>query len=178
MAFENEARLVARMLAGEAGAVEEFIAQYRPFIFAILLRHLKLSPDEAEEIFQRFLVRIWEQDYRRLRDWRGKTRLAVYLARIARNLAHDYRRESRFFVQESPDWPVEDDTLQNIERQIMIETALAKLSPRERSLIHRRFLLEESYEEIAEALEMTPNSVGVALLRAKLRLKHILGQKK
>ncbi len=177
MAFEKETRLVARMLAGEAGAVEEFIAEYRPFVYAILTRYLKLSPEDAGEVFQRFLVHIWEDDYRRLRNWRGNTRLAVYLAKIIRNLAEDYRRERRFLVQDPPDRPVDDAGLQNIERQTMIESALRKLSSRDRELIHRRLLLEESYEEIARALGMTPNGAGVALSRAKIRLKQILGKK-
>lgn len=177
MAFEKDTRLVARMIAGEAGAVEEFIAEYRSLVYAILTRYLKLSPEDAGEVFQRFLVHIWEDDYRRLLNWRKKTRLAVYLAKIVRNLAEDYRRERRFLLQDPPDEPVEDAGLQSVEKRAVLEAALRKLSSRDRELIHRRLLLEESYEEIGRALGMTPNSAGVALSRARTRLKQILRKK-
>src|SRR5436190_2155894 len=71
MAFEDDVRLVASILAGDAGAVEQFISEYRQFIYAILVRYLSLSSADAEEVFQRFLFHLWEDDYRRLRDWRG-----------------------------------------------------------------------------------------------------------
>jgi DNA-directed RNA polymerase specialized sigma24 family protein len=51
---------------------------------------------------------------------------------------------------------------------------MGKLSERDRDLIHRRYYLEESYRDIAEALGLTVNHVGVALFRAESRLKVIL----
>jgi RNA polymerase sigma factor (sigma-70 family) len=55
-----------------------------------------------------------------------------------------------------------------------VKAALAMLSDRDRDLIHRRYYLEASYREIAEALGITVNHVGVALFRAESRLKVIL----
>jgi|SRR5438552_15017397 len=177
MAFEDDVRLVASILAGDAGAVEQFISEYRQFIYAILVRHLSLSSDDAEEVFQRFLFHIWEDDYRRLRDWRGKTTLAGYIARIARNLGHDFRRQSRFEGQECPDVARDDPRLANVERAEMLERALPLLSARDRELIHRRFYLEQTHSEIAEAFGMTASAIGVALSRAKRRLKKIIDKK-
>ena len=174
MAFENDVQLVTSMLAGESGAVEQFILEYRQFIFTIFVRYLNLSSEEANEVFQRFLFCVWEDDFRRLRDWRGNTSLSAYIARIARNLAHDYRREHRFETQEYPDLPIDDPRLANVERGEIIERALSRLSPRDRELIHRRFYLEQSHNEIAEALGIAANNVGVALSRAKQRLRKIL----
>jgi len=55
-----------------------------------------------------------------------------------------------------------------------LKAAIGKLSERDRDLIHRRYYLEESYREIANALGITVNHVGVALFRAESRLKLIL----
>jgi RNA polymerase sigma factor (sigma-70 family) len=174
MAFENDVQLVARMLGGEAAAVEQFISEYRQFIFTILVRYLNLTSEDADEVFQRFLFNVWEDNFRRLRDWRGNTSLSAYIAKIVRNLAHDYRREHRFEAQEYPDLPVDDPRLANVERGEMIERALSRLSRRDRELIHRRFYLEQSHIEIARALGIETNNAGVALSRAKQRLKRIL----
>jgi RNA polymerase sigma factor (sigma-70 family) len=56
----------------------------------------------------------------------------------------------------------------------VLKAAMGKLSERDRDLIHRRYYQEESYREIAEALGLTVNHVGVALFRAESRLKLIL----
>lgn len=178
MASEDEVRLVARLLAGDAGAIEQFISEYRRFIYAILTRHLGLPAAEAEEVFQRFLVHIWEDDFRRLRYWTGKAALRAYLGKIARNLAHDYRRERRLNSQSDyPGQVIENEQLQNAEKRRLLETAMSKLLSRDRELIYRRHYLEQSYREIAEALGITTNNVGVALSRAESRLRRILLEK-
>src|SRR5437762_9062603 len=169
MAFEDDGQLVARILAGDAGAVEQFISEYRQYIYAILIRYINLPSADADEVFQRLLFHLWENDFRRFRQWRGKTTLAAYIGRIARNLGHDYRRQLRFETQDCPDIPVEDLRLENIEREEMIQRAVSRLSIRDRDLIHRSFYLDQTHLEIAEALGMTANSVGVALSRAKRR---------
>jgi RNA polymerase sigma-70 factor (ECF subfamily) len=176
MNFEDDVQLVARMIAGDERAAEQFISGYRQFIYTILLRHLNLPFADADEVFQRFLFHIWEDGFRRLRDWRGKTNLSSYIARIVRNLAHDYRRESRFESQESLDVPLDDPGLANVEREQIVEHALLRLSRRDRELIRRRFYLEQTHAEIAAALGMTANTVGVALSRVKVRLRKILEQ--
>jgi RNA polymerase sigma factor (sigma-70 family) len=56
----------------------------------------------------------------------------------------------------------------------LLKMALENLRERDRELIHRRYYLDESYREIAEALGMTVNHVGVSLFRAESRLKNIL----
>jgi RNA polymerase sigma factor (sigma-70 family) len=132
----------------------------------------------VEEVYQRFLLHIWEDGYRRLRRWSGTRSLRSYLGAIARNLARDYRRE-RHRIAEHVDCcevsliPV-SETRSEWSRAGVVKAALGKLSERDRDLIHRRYYLEESYREIADALGITVNHVGVALFRAESRLKVIL----
>ena len=174
MGYEDDRRLVARILAGEAGAIEQFISEYRQFIYTILIRHLNLRREDADELFQQFLFHIWEDDYRRLRRWRGGSRLTSYLARIARNLAHDFRRNDPLEIHEVRDVVFDDQRLTDLDRRQLMERALSRLSHRDRELIRRRFYQDQSRSEIAEALRMTPDRVSVALSRAKARLKKIL----
>ena len=174
MSLQDDRQLVDRMLAGGENAVARFVSEYRQFIYTIFVRYLNLRAEDADELFQRFLFHIWEDDFRRLREWRGKTSLSGYIAKIARNLAHDYRRELRLETQNFPDVPLDDPRLMNVERREMIEQALSRLSPRHRELLRRRYYLEQSHAEIAQMLGMTVTNVGVSLSRAKLRLKKIL----
>jgi RNA polymerase sigma factor (sigma-70 family) len=174
VAFPDDERLVSRLLLGEADAVEQFISEYRQFVYTIFLRHLNFRSQDADELFQRFLVHIWTDDFRRLRRWSRNTSLPSYLARIARNLAHDYRREARFEAPQIPETSREDVRLENVEQRDWIDRAISRLSQRDRELIHRYFYLEQSYYDIAKALGITVNNTGVGLSRAKHRLKKIL----
>jgi RNA polymerase sigma factor (sigma-70 family) len=173
MALEKDLHLVADVLAARAGALEAFVAHHRAFVYAILTRHLSFSPNEADEIFQRFMIHIWEDDYRRLRSWSGRGSLRAYVGTMVRNLGHDYRRESSAdaCLREgiSACMPAAID-----ERLEVLRFALLKLSKRERDLLSRRYDLEQSYREIADALGMTISHVGVALHRAEKRLRKLL----
>jgi RNA polymerase sigma factor (sigma-70 family) len=148
--------------------LQRFISEYRQFVYAIFVRYLNLRPEDADELFQRFLFHIWQGDFRRVRDPKA------YIARIARNLGHDYRKELRQEAQDCPDAPIDDLSFARIERREMIERALARLSVRDRDLIRRHFYFDQSYADIGRDLGMTTNNVGVALFRAKFRLKKIL----
>ena len=172
MTLDDEVRLVARILDGDRDAFEELIARYRALIYAILTRHLNLGHDDADEVFQRFLVHIWENDFRRLRAWSRTALLAAYLGKIARNLARDFQRERRAEFRGYPP----DTSPEETERQEMVQAAIAELSPRDRELIHRRHYLGQTYGEIAKDLGITLSHAGVALSRAQFRLKQILLQ--
>jgi RNA polymerase sigma-70 factor (ECF subfamily) len=178
MDLDDEMRLVARLLSGDARALEQFVDTYRRFITSILSRQPKLYSHDVDEVYQRFLFHIWEDGYRRLRPWRGTRSLRSYLGAIARNLARDYRRERCRNPDNAADREMavmpEPEMRSDWNRVGVLKAAMAKLSERDRDLIHRRYYQEESYREIADALGLTVNHVGVALFRAESRLKLIL----
>jgi RNA polymerase sigma factor (sigma-70 family) len=175
MASQEELRLVAEVVAGRVGALEAFIAEYRTFVYAILTRHLNFTPADADEVFQRFLIHVWEDNHRRLRRWSGRGTLAAYIGTMVRNLSHDYRRESkRESAIEYAEPIFQGAGLAEDERVKSIQSALSKLSARDRELIHHRYDLGQSYKEIAACLGLTVSNVGVALHRAERRLKKLL----
>jgi RNA polymerase sigma factor (sigma-70 family) len=178
MELEEETRLVAQLLSGDSRALEQFVAAYRRFITSILSRQPNLCAGDVEELYQRFLLHIWEDDYRRLRPWSGTRSLRAYLGAVARNLARDYRRERRRLSEcaEYRDMgvlPVPECHRESA-RVAALKSALVKLSDRDRDLIYRRYFLDETYREIAQGLGMTVNHVGVTLFRAETRLKIML----
>ena len=175
MASQEELRLVADVVEGRGGALESFIAEYRAFVYAILTRHLNLSPADADEVFQRFLIHVWEADYRRLRRWSGRGTLAAYLGTMVRNLTHDYRREeARRAAPEDLEFHPESRSPEKDERALLLETALDRLPLRDRDLIRRRYDREQSYREIAAELGITIGNVGVSLHRVEKRLRKLL----
>jgi len=178
MDLDDEMRLVAGLLSGDVSALEQFVATYRRFITSTLSRQPYLYSQDVDEVYQRFLLHIWEDGYRRLRPWRGTRSLRSYLGAIARNLARDYCRERHrnphdAANRETAVMPAAE-MRGDWNRVGVLKTAMGKLSVRDRDLIQRRYYQEQSYREIADALGLTVNHVGVALYRAESRLKLIL----
>ena len=178
MDLDEELQLVAQMMSGDVYALDRFVRTYRRFITSILNRQPDLYSQDVEEVYQRFLFHIWEDGYRRLRPWSGTRSLRFYLGAIARNLARDFRRERcrlsySFLDCETVLLPAVEGFAENSEAG-MVRAALGSLSVRDRDLIHRRYYREESYREIAVAMGITVNHVGVALFRAESRLKLLL----
>jgi RNA polymerase sigma-70 factor (ECF subfamily) len=178
MDLDDEMRLVSRLLSGDPRALEQFVETYRRFITSILSRQPNLCSQDVEEVYQRFLLHIWEDGYRRLRPWRGVRSLRSYLSAIARNLARDYRRERYRNPNSAVDCEMAvmpaTEVRGDWSRVGVLKAAMGKLSERDRDLIHRRYYQEETYREIADALGLTVNHVGVALFRAESRLKLLL----
>lgn len=178
MDLDDETRLVARLLSGDPRALEQFVQTYRRFITSIVSRQPNLHSQDVDEVYQRFLLHIWEDGYRRLRPWSGTRSLRSYLGSIARNLARDYRRERRRNSENATARELAVIPAAEAKNDwgtvAVLTSAVGKLSERDRDLIHRRYYLEESYREIADALGLTVNHVGVALFRAETRLKFIL----
>jgi RNA polymerase sigma factor (sigma-70 family) len=178
MDLNDEMRLVTRLLSGDGCALEQFVQTYRRFITSVLSRQPNLYSQDVDEVYQRFLLHIWEDGYRRLRPWRGTRSLRSYLSAIARNLARDYRRERSRSSDHAAECEIAlmttAETHCDWSSTAVLTAAVEKLSVRDRDLIHRRYYREETYREIADALGLTVNHVGVALFRAETRLKLIL----
>jgi len=69
---------------------------------------------------------------------------------------------------EEPEIAIENTT------QTLVAQNLAKLNPRHRDVIERKYLMDQSNEEIAAVLGMTNNGVRSALFRTEKRLHELL----
>lgn len=187
---DTDSALIARILRGERRAHDAFVQRYERLIYRILYR-MGFSGEEVEDLRQQVFVHLWEHDCRRLRQWRGGGKFSSYLGIVVTRLAWDTRRSRPAIPTPSimweaeegggicapPDaaWDPEAAALRG-ERAAAVQGALDRLSRRDRELIRRRHGHEQSYREIAAALEITVNHVGVALARAEERLRRTLCQ--
>jgi RNA polymerase sigma-70 factor (ECF subfamily) len=97
-----------------------------------------------------------------------------YLFRIATNLVHDLRRQPRVDavqMSESVEAEARDpDPAAAATRRIDLSRAMARLKPRERSLLWLAYAQGSSHEEIATALRLRTSSIKALLFRARRRL--------
>ena len=132
----------------------------------------RLADDLLQETYYRFLrsnVAFENDDHRRR-----------YLYRIATNLVHDHRRrphvevasavlpEPQLRPSPSPTSPSERP------RRIDLQRAMARLKPRERSMLWLAYALGWSHEEIAASIGVKTGSLKPMLHRARQRLAGLL----
>ncbi len=179
----DDRQLIDRVLAGDPRVADAFVTRFTRLVWAILIRQTALAVGQIEDVYQEVFVRLWEDDYRRIRNWSRDGDFAAYLAPIVRHLALDALRKSPGDRERPLPEPDEADTepivgdpspeeLAHIgQRRELLEQALLRLSVRDNELYELRFVQELSYLEISEQMGITVNNVGVRLTRLADRLK-------
>lgn len=179
----NNRELIDRTIADDAGARQEFDTRFRRFLYR-LLQENNVTPDDQEDMISEIFLHLMERDCRRLRQWKGTEQFLSWLRRVVRNLVADERRRRtahRCVSYEAAELlPTDYDAAIHI-RQIhaaqqaeALWLTLARMSEKEEDLVTRGCYWGQSYQEIANALGMTVAHVGVALHRAKMRLRRNL----
>jgi RNA polymerase sigma-70 factor (ECF subfamily) len=103
-----------------------------------------------------------------------------YLYRIATNLAHDRRRRPRadreplVDAEREPALDTSGGTEGRAARRIDLARAMARMKPRERSMLWLAYAHGCSHEEIAKALGLKTSSLKALLHRARRRLMTLM----
>jgi RNA polymerase sigma-70 factor (ECF subfamily) len=164
---------------GSPGAFRELVDRSHEKIFR-LAAALVGDRDEAADVVQETYVRAWE----RIADLRDPSAVAGWLARIARNVAHDRRggwwhrlRAPLAATEErvSPE-PLAPDALEAAQAAAAVERALGRLPEKHRVVLVLREVEGMTYEEIAEALDVPVGTVESRLHRARAGLARRLQQ--
>ena len=149
--------------------------QRRVFTFAT---YLLSSVDEAEDVTQEVLVKLWSSG-----DAVPLERLGAWLLRVTRNACLDQLRrrrwQRRFVPVAAADTGLELAsgapgpevlaTASQLGRRLIV--GLGRLTEPQRSIVILRHVEGLSCREIGEIVEMTEGSVRVALHRARHRLR-------
>ena len=132
----------------------------------------RLADDLLQETYYRFLrARGTPSDEAHRRN---------YLFRIATNLVHDARRRPRVDAVPMPEHldhpdPRHGDQASGAAARVDLSRAMARLKPRERSLLWLAYAQGSSHKEIAETLGLKTASIKLLLFRARRRLAAMLG---
>lgn len=148
-------------------------------------RRLTGSWQEAEDLVQEALARA----YSAWPSFRGEASFATWVHRIMSNVYKDHiKRNSRMrqvsleanlpeLRQVERDLALGEDINRNLERQDLrqsIERAMAALPQAYRSLLEMKYIRHLSYEELAQALECSIESVRCRLYRARMEMRRLL----
>ena len=181
--------LVRLALAGRDAGARALIQRYERPVFALVLRMVG-DREVAEELAQDTFVRALN----RLDSYRTELKFSSWLFRIANNAAIDHLRRrapetisldgdrgaesiesaAEGAIQVADAGPSPLDALEASELGETIAAAIAQLRPAYRACVQLRFIEDQSYEEIAVALDLPIGTVKTHLHRAKLELQALL----
>ena len=150
---------------------EDLLQRYRGLLFTLCsrFRHRGL---EIDDLIQEATIALWRNRERLLAL--GSIQQAAMTWKVARNAVVDALRryDETDELPEGHDEADEDHSLMN-----ELHEQIARLEEPDRSIV--RLQLEGySYEEIGGQLGMTEKNVSVRLVRAKERLRAMMGTKK
>jgi len=183
MANHDDA-LVRSVLSGDKDAYGVLVARHGESMFRVAFR-ITESESDAEEIVQEAFLR----GYRGLAEFESRADFRTWIYRIAVNCAFQVlkRRKSEAavpiaeeFDEDRPGIQVPDRSagperlLLDREIEHRRHAAMEKMTPDERLAFVLRHLEGRSTEEIAAALDITPNNAKQAVFRAVQKMRRSL----
>ncbi|MBU0753972.1 MAG: sigma-70 family RNA polymerase sigma factor [Planctomycetes bacterium] len=138
---------------------------------------------EAEDITQEVFIQV----FKKLSTFRGESRFATWIFRIAYNKALECRQKARFRIPHQGEQalgnlaaPAENNNpAMHAEKAQSIRAVLQSLDALEepcRTAIYLYYWMKCSVSEIAECLEAPPGTIKSYLHRGRKRLARILGK--
>jgi RNA polymerase sigma-70 factor, ECF subfamily len=186
---DPEVQLMLRAREGDDDAFSQLVKAYQDRLVNIFSHHLQ-SQEQAEDLAQEVFLRI----YRSRHGYVPTARFSTWIFRIANNLASNSRRdrgrkrEVAFAGGESSMMGVRPEEtivpeksalmptrqLDKIEMQSIVHDALSGLNERQRMAVLLHKFEDMSYQDIGDAMEMTPAAVKSLLSRARENLRQAL----
>ena len=191
---EDELRLVARMVTGDARAWREFQRRYDRLIYRCITKvtarfAARVSADDVHEIYATLLLQLLANDMHKLRTFdpeRGN-RLGSWIGLLAINASYDHLRSVR---RESNSQPIQEaeqirgegpDPYEECERREQAEVVskmLGDFSEKDRQFMVLYFGEGLKPEEVAEKMSISVKTVYSKKHKIQSRLGQIMNKYK
>lgn len=170
---------LARIPRGDRTALQTVYRLTSAKLFGVCLRILSERPD-AEDVLQEVFVTVW----RRAADFDpGRASPMSWLIAIARNRAIDRLRAERHARRMEPIDAVAavadsgvsaDRVLESSEANVRLHGCLGELADHERTALQSAFFDGNTYEELAEQMDVPLGTMKSWIRRGMLKLKDCL----
>lgn len=176
---DKEKHIVNLFRKGETTAMDELYMEYADYLTGVCTRYIS-DEDTLKDVLQESFIKIFTQFHQF--EYRGKGSLKAWITRITINEALiQLQKEKLTFVpfQESDlsDFPEEEPDTDGMDTQILL-TFIRRLPPGYRAVFNLFVIEEKSHKEIAEILQIQPNTSASQFLRAKKMLAKMIREYK
>lgn len=182
MQNSDDFSLIVRFKDGDRSSFEEIVLRYQDKIYN-LCRHMLGNAHDAEDAAQDVFLKA----YQALPKFQPDASLYTWLYRIATNTCIDYKRKpvfeslfgdsgegERLVHDQASDTPSPEKLYQSKQIDHALRDSLEKLSPKLRAIIILKEIEELSYEQIADALDISMGTVKSRIARAREELKKLM----
>jgi len=185
----NDFNLVGRAKEGDQKAYAELMQRYKDSIYFMALKMVN-NKDDAMDL----TVETFGKAFENIEKYKPDFAFSTWLFRIATNNCIDFIRKKRINLvsinsmvdDDGDDRPlqIKSDTLNPEETSIkkqqqeQLKIIVDKLPLRYKTLIMLRYFDEQSYEEIAQQLDLPLGTVKAQLFRARDLLSNIINRRK
>jgi RNA polymerase sigma factor (sigma-70 family) len=173
----NDAELVQQIIAGNENAFRYLVANHQRLVLHIVGRVVKQQED-VEDICQEVFVKV----FRKIKKFRGESRLSTWIATIAYNTSISHIRgkarkqeelvdeEARLDLGKTDEWQVQGTVEKEEAKKILLQL-IEKLPVQYRTVLTLFHLEEFSYKEVEEITGMPEGTIKSYLSRARKLLK-------
>ena len=174
--WQEAERLLGRVRAGDRAALDSLLAQIHPLLYRWALANAT-DPDDADDIAQQALVIV----YRKIRQFRGESPLAVWLYRLTMRTAAQRRRtglrRKSLNVRVEADLATrvyETDPGGRVDRDrlsALVRECYDRLPPQQRAALSLVDLEGYTPAEAAELMELSPGALRSNLFEARASVR-------
>ena len=173
----SDAELVQQIIAGNENAFRYLVANHQRLVLHIVGRVVKQQED-VEDICQDVFLKV----FRKIRNFRGESRLSTWIATIAYNTSVTHIRgrgrkhevlvdeDARLDLGKTDDLLVQK-TVEKEEAKAILLQMIEKLPVQYRTVLTLFHLEEFSYKEVEEITGMPEGTIKSYLSRARKLLK-------
>ena len=175
----NDQQHIDNIINGDHSAFTILVDRYKDLVFSLALKMLK-NREEAEEVSQDTFIKV----FRSLNKFKGDSKFSTWIYKVAYNTCLDRLKKNK---REQHVVPIDEytehevktidnalDAMEQKERQQTIQNCIQALPSEDAFLMTLFYFEEQSLEEIAKVMEITPNNVKVRLFRSRKKLTSIL----
>ena len=161
--------LIRRAQDGDEHAMTGLITIHKALIFTIVLR-MTNDYDASQDLTQETFIKVFVN----IKKVKSAEHFKPWVCMIARNLVRDYFRKVKRSKTISFENVKDFHGQSNIDvtrRRMIIQSALARLTKKDRMLLTLAYYEGMKLDEVAEVMKMTPSNVKIGIHRARKRLR-------
>jgi len=189
----DDKELLEKILSKEAQAWESFVVQFMPVIQKAIQQVLANSAqgdvvDESNELITDVFLCLLENDFRRLRQFRGESRLSTWLYTVSENRTKDFLKKQKALIDiisidddrdqalQVPDKKLSvPENLEHIEvMRSFYKKLLEVLSDQEKVFLELHYFQEKTLQDVAGEMKISINNLYVIKHRVKKKADEVL----
>ncbi len=175
MATESDDKLLIRIRAGDALALQTLYGRHHVKMYRFALRLLR-NEQAAEDIVSEVFIDVW----RNPASFEGRSEASTWLLAIARNKAYSLmRRKKEDFLDEEAAAEIEDEAdnpevaMQKRTKGDALRRCLSRLSVEHREVIDLVYYHDKSIEEVALIVGAPEGTVKTRMFHARKKLAEL-----